>query len=129
MPYKIAAVTQDGQKISSHFGMAPSYRVFTIDGGQILTEEERAKPHHEHHPGEGHHHPSHHETGRDLHGDMFAPITDCTVLLCGGMGQPAYQKAQAAGLEVVLTGGNLREAVQAYLEGDIRSDSRRIHIH
>jgi predicted Fe-Mo cluster-binding NifX family protein len=125
MSYKIAAVTEDNQKLSSHFGMAPAYRVFTVEDGQVLSEETRSKPHHEHHPQgnhEGH-------AGGHGHEDMFAPIADCKVLLCGGMGTPAYQKALSAGLEVVLTGGEIQAAVQAYLNGQTASDLRRVHQH
>lgn len=120
--YKIAAVTQDGATISSHFGMAPAYRVFTIAGGEIVAEEERLKPHHGQHPD----HSSHQGHGHD---DMFAPVSDCRVLLCGGMGQPAFEKAQQAGLELILTGGDIRTAVQAYLGGQVQTDLRRIHRH
>jgi predicted Fe-Mo cluster-binding NifX family protein len=117
---KIAAVTEDGVQISNHFGMAPAYRVFTVEAGQIVGEEERAKPFHAQHPEAGHSHSTNHS-------DMFAPIGDCQVLLCGGMGTPAYQKALAVGLEVVLTAGPAREVVQAYLDGRAASDSQRIH--
>lgn len=124
--YKIAAVTEDGERLSSHFGMAPEYRVFTISGGQVQEAETRAKPHHVHHPqGDDHHH-GHGGVG---HADMFAPIADCQVLLVGGMGDPAYRKAQEAGLEVVLTGGSIQEVVRAYLAGELISDMRRVHRH
>jgi predicted Fe-Mo cluster-binding NifX family protein len=122
MTYKIATVTEDGQGISSHFGMAPHYRVFTIEDGKVVSEETLAKPHHSHHPGSGHGHDHSHD-------DMFAPIANCRVLICGGMGTPAYEKARAAGLEVLLTGGDIHEAVQSYLAGQISSDQRRIHLH
>ncbi|MEJ5240842.1 MAG: NifB/NifX family molybdenum-iron cluster-binding protein [Anaerolineales bacterium] len=118
---RIAAVTEDGERLSAHFGMAPLYRVFTIENGQIVAEEVRQKPHHLHHP---------HENGHDqphFHADMFAPIGDCQVLLVGGMGEPAYRKALAAGLQVILVGGPIREAVMAYLQGTLESDLRRIH--
>jgi predicted Fe-Mo cluster-binding NifX family protein len=121
---KIAVVTENGRQISSHFGMAPAYRVYTIDAGKVIAEEERAKPHHTHHPD--------HDGGHEQHGlheDMFAPIRDCQVLICGGMGTPAYQKAQAAGLEVVLAGGEMRPAVDAFLLGQLGSDPRRVHQH
>lgn len=123
METKIAAVTDDGQKISSHFGMAPHYRVFTIRDGRIIADESREKPHHQHHPdhGAGHQHHG--------HADMFAPLADCQVLLCGGMGTPAYQKAIAAGLQVSLVGGEILPAVQAYLDGSLNSDLRRVHQH
>jgi hypothetical protein len=101
--------------------MAPEYRVFTVENSQVLSEERRPKPHHAHHP-DG----QHHDHGHD---DMFAPVADCRVLLCGGMGTPAYQKALATGLEVVLTGGEIGPAVQAYLSGQTNSDLRRVHQH
>jgi predicted Fe-Mo cluster-binding NifX family protein len=58
---------------------------------------------------------------------MFAPIRDCQVLLAGGMGEPAYQKALAAGLQVILTGGTIQNALQAWLKGELQTDLRRIH--
>lgn len=125
MTYKIAAVTEDGQKISSHFGMAPTYRIFTVADNQILEETQRQKPHHAHHP----QHEGHHEGHASNHDDMFAPLADCKVLICGGMGEPAYQRAVAAGLEVVLVGGDIRTAVDTYLSGDLASDMRRVHRH
>lgn len=121
---KIAAVTEDGEGISSHFGMAPEVHVFTISGGKIVSEEVRTKAHHSHHPT-----PEEHGAGGHHHGDMLAPMADCQVLLCGGMGSPAYQKAVSAGLEVVLVGGPMREAVEHYLQGELSSDPRRIHMH
>lgn len=127
MTLKIAAVTEDGERLSAHFGMAPYYKVFTIEAGEVVAEEMRPKPHHAHHP---HHHGPHDHGHHDhRHADMFAPIADCQVLLCGGMGAPAYAKAQAAGLEVVLVGGTIAEALQAYLRGEAVSDPRRVHRH
>jgi predicted Fe-Mo cluster-binding NifX family protein len=126
MELKIAAVTEDGRTLSSHFGMAPYYKVFTIANGQVVAEQQIEKPHHSRHPepGEAHSH-----APGEGHADMFAPIAGCQVLLCGGMGAPAYPKAVDSGLEVVLTGGDISTAVKAYLAGEIRSDERRIHFH
>jgi predicted Fe-Mo cluster-binding NifX family protein len=124
MMQKIAVVTENGRQISSHFGMAPAYRVYSAEDSKVVAEEERLKPYHAHHPD----HNGGHE-GPGLHEDMFAPIHDCQVLICGGMGTPAYQKALAAGLEVVLAGGEMRAAVDAFLLGRLDSDSRRIHQH
>lgn len=146
MNLKIAAVTDDGERISSHFGRARFFKVFTIANGQITAAEVLAKPHHASHD---HDHDHYHEHGHEptnqqielheeseshghrfgMHNDMFAPILGAQVLLCGGMGTPAYQKAQAAGLEVVLTGGEIEKTVQAYLQGELHSDLRRVHNH
>ena len=128
---KIAVVTQDETKVSAHFGMAPLYRVFTVEDGEIAAVETRAKPHHEHHPDHHNHQHEHgqHQQGRDHHDDMFAPIADCQVLICGGMGGGAHARAQAANLEIVLTSGPIETVVQAYLNGEINSDPNRVHIH
>ncbi len=122
MAIKIAVATEDQQNISNHFGRAPQYRIITVEQSNIMGNEVRSKPYHsqqEPHPAGANH----------SHDDMFAPIADCQVLICGGMGTPAYDKAQAAGLNVILTGGGIEAAVQAYLSGVLTSDLRRIHQH
>ncbi len=123
---KIAAVTQNGKTLASHFGMAPFYHVFTVEDGQIVADVQVDKYHHEAHPEHDSNNDGHH--GHD-HAEFFTPISDCQVLLCGGMGEPAYQRALAAGLEVVMTGGLIEDAVQLYLSGQLSSDPRRIHRH
>lgn len=130
MSYKIAVVTEDGKRISSHFGMAPRYKVFTVDENRIVAEEDREKPHHKRHPDHGTNHGSDHDHSHSPgHTDMFAPLEDCRVLLAGGMGSPAHRKALEVGLEVVLTGGEIRPAVEAYLREELPSDLRRVHQH
>lgn len=127
MTMKIAAVTEDGARISAHFGMAPQYRVLAIEGGRVVADELRAKPHHSHHPAQGHT-PNYEHHALD-HADMFAPIRDCNVLLAGGMGTLAYQKALATHLQVFLTGGDILQAVQAYLQGMLTNHPHRVHLH
>ena len=121
---KIAAATENGETLSSHFGRAPQYLVYSVEAGEISSVDTRQKPHHGEHAAHDHGQPHAHDHD---HGDMFAPIQDCQVLLVGGMGQPAYQKALTAGLEVVLTGGAIEATVQAYLNGELASDLRRVH--
>ncbi len=119
MEHKIAFVTEDGARISNHFGRAPYYRVFTVADGRVVSEEQRGKAHH------GAHAPHHH--GHHNHADMFAPVSDCRIMVAGGMGTPAYAAAQRAGLEVILTGGEIQAALQAYLSGTLEHDPRRVH--
>ena len=126
---KIAAVTEDGVTIHSHFGQAPYYQVLTIQDGQIVGRQQREKPahqgHHEH-GGQEHHH-----VCRETHaGDMAAVIADCQVLLARGMGQPAFRRLQAAGIEPLLVAERtIDEAVQAYLQGGLQNRPERIHRH
>lgn len=125
--YRIAVVTDDGERVSSHFGMASVYRIFTIENDQIVGDESRSKPHHEKHPNHHVHHGGQHDTFG--HSDMFAPVSDCQVLVCGGMGTPAYQRAVQSGMEVVMVGGTASDVVKTYLNGEISSDMRRVHQH
>ncbi len=128
---KIATVTEDGTKLSSHFGVAPSYRIFTIEEGKIIKDEVIDKPHHKEHQEHGGHHNHDHHGHHGGHGGMkfFDVIKDCDVLFAGGMGEPAYKRALSFGFEVIMTGGNIEAAVESYLNGDLVSDQRRVHSH
>ncbi len=127
---RIAVPTEDGQHISAHFGQAPRYVVFTVQDGRIVGREERPKAHHAHHEHEHHHHDHDNGHGHGQHFPaMIANIRDCQVVIVGGIGQPGYQRLLAAGYEVYLAGGRIDDAVQAYLDGRLRSDPRRIHHH
>ena len=117
---KIAAVTNDGITITSHFGLAQYYQVIVLEAGKVTAQEQRPKPHHGVHP--DYHQAEHHD-----HKDMLAPILDCQVLLCGGMRAPAHEKVEAAGLQVILTSGKIDVAVQEYLNGNLVSDPHRIY--
>ena len=62
------------------------------------------------------------------HGGMLEPVADCQVLIAGGMGQPAFERARATGLEVILTSEHvIAKAAAAYAAGTLASDPRRIH--
>ncbi len=115
---KIAFATDNGDTISPHFGMAPYYAVVDVSGG-TLGRELRPKAYH----GSGHDHGAGHS-----HDDMFASIGDCQMLVVGGMGTPAYEAAQARGLQVIATGiPDVTSAIQAYLGGTLRDEPNRVH--
>jgi predicted Fe-Mo cluster-binding NifX family protein len=116
---KIAAATNDGNTIASHFGMAAFYQVIVTEAGKIKTMERRPKPHHTTHPNLA-------QAQNHDHEDMLAPIRDCQILLCGGMRTFAYENAEAAGLHVIMTGGLIEDAVRGYLSGNLVSDPRLI---
>lgn len=71
---KIAAITDDGQRISAHFGRARHFLVFTVEDGEILSREMRDKAGHhdfteeaggEHETHEHHGHGERHEHQED----------------------------------------------------------------
>ena len=152
---KIAFPSEDGQTISRHLGRAPYFIVATLQDGQPPAFEQRPKPHHgsdhEHSDQQAHDHsapqaaPLHPELQKaapnpetsisvsanpeGVHA-MFSVIADCQVLVAGGMGEPAYQRALAYGLDVYLTGEwKIEAALAAYQAGQLESDLRRVHAH
>jgi predicted Fe-Mo cluster-binding NifX family protein len=118
---KIAFPSDDGATISAHLGRAKSYVV--VDGEADQSWETRDKPHHGSEP--------HDHAAGGGHGQiMFEPLRDCQVLISRGMGQPAFDRAISAGLDVVLTGEeSIQTALQAYLQGTLETDMRRVHAH
>ncbi|NJD59010.1 MAG: dinitrogenase iron-molybdenum cofactor biosynthesis protein [Anaerolineales bacterium] len=130
---KIAAITDDGQTISQHFGRANYYLVVTVENGQLVTREMRDKLSHTHFANEPHtSSPSHahgfgaEEQGR--HARMAQAITDCQVLLCRGMGMGAYESMKEYGIKPIVTSiVTIDEAIKAYLDGSIVDHVDRLH--
>ncbi len=134
---KIAAVTDDGTKISAHFGQATKYVVLTIENGRVVARENRVKAgHHEFENEQTHeHHHQHDRQGRgfgrhsaEKHQRMFVAITDCEVILARGMGQGAHNGLQQMGIRPILTDiSDIETAVQAVLDGSIIDHPERLH--
>jgi len=129
---KIALVTNDGETISQHFGRSRYYKIYTVEDKKIIDTEMRER-------GTGHfaqqaqpvaEEPHIDPMGRhgfgaaaaSRHGMMAAEISDCNMLIAGGMGAGAYESFKAAGLDVVLTDKMMiEEAVQAQIDGTLQN--------
>jgi len=131
---KIAVITEDGKKISQHFGRAPFYLVLTVEDGIVVNRELREKLGHAHfaaEPHEGEHHGAGH--GMDAgshtrHANMAEAISDCEVLLCGGMGQGAYESVRRLKIQPLVTDmRDIDTAVQAYLDGTLVDHTELLH--
>ena len=130
---KIAAITEDENTISQHFGRAPLYVVVTVEEGKIVNKETRAKTGHHtfaaHHldlaPGERHGY----DSGSPVrHASMAETIADCQVLITGGMGWGAYESLKSRNIEPVVTDvENIDEAVKLYLEDKLPNLMERLH--
>jgi len=140
MTTRIAFPTDDGRTISRHFGQALEFLVVAVEDGEVTGWETRAKPAHSHEQGGasggqvsvGDIEVAQGEGGGNGRGHqaMFDLLADCQVLIAGGMGRPAYDRAAAMGLEVFLPGEKeIEYALQAYLAGTLTSDMRRVHEH
>lgn len=131
---RIAAVTDDGKTISQHFGRAPYYLVVTVEEGKVVSRELREKLGHAQFANESHDpEPAGqpHGTGpaaQSRHARMAAAISDCQVLLCGGMGYGAYESMRERGIQPILTDiQGIDQAVAAYLAGTIVDQLDRLH--
>lgn len=130
---KIAVITDDGKTISRHFGRAPYYMVVMVEDGKIAGHELREKMGHQHFAGE-HHEEHHHEqhgldqASHDKHSQMAGPISDCQVVICGGMGMGAYESMKLLNIRPFVTDyHDIDEAVQAFISGKLVDHSEMLH--
>jgi predicted Fe-Mo cluster-binding NifX family protein len=130
---KIAVITDDGKTISRHFGRARYYLVAEIDNGEIINREMRDKLGHSHFVKEGHGHSEGQGHGldaasHDKHNRMANAIADCEALICGGMGMGAYRSMQQFNITPIVTSmTDIDEAMQAYLEGQLKDQTDMLH--
>ena len=131
---KIAAITDDGNTISQHFGRAQYYLVATIENGEIIDRELREKlghsqfanePHAADTPGQPH---GMDPASHNRHIQMSEAIADCEALLCRGMGMGAYESMKTRGIKPIVTDiASIDEAVMAYVKGNIVDQVERLH--
>lgn len=135
MNTKIAIVSDDGTSISRHFGRALYYTVVTIENGKVVSKEMRDKLGHAQFAGQHEHHEHHGEeahgfdaASQDRHARMAQAISDCEVLIAGGMGAGAYASLRNAGIRPIVTDLNtIDEAVSAYLAGKLVDHTEYLH--
>jgi predicted Fe-Mo cluster-binding NifX family protein len=130
---KIAAITDDGQTISQHFGRAAHYLVVTIEDGKIIDRQLRDKLGHAHYahmphveqPGQRH---GMDAASHDKHLQMAEAIADCEALLCRGMGMGAYESMKVRGIRPIVTDiASIDEAAMAYAKGQITDHVEELH--
>jgi predicted Fe-Mo cluster-binding NifX family protein len=119
---KIAAVTSDGKTIHPHFGEALGFIVVTLEDNKIVAKDVRnlaeelvqePTPHHNSNEGQPH---------QCRSGKLLELITDCNLVLSGGMCKGVFSKLQRAELSPFLTDVvNIDQAVQTYLEGRLEN--------
>lgn len=116
---KIAFATDDGTSISQHFMQARYYQVITLENGEEVERDLRAKPQQnvgdavQQIPLTGH-------DASEMGEEMLAIIEDCTVLVAGGMSRPMNEKMQQYNLRPVLTNKDtIDEALQDFVQGSL----------
>lgn len=130
---KIAFITDDQKTISRHFGRAQYYLIVEVKNGQDISRELRDKAGHKQYSFEGQRHEGNLGSGMDAashqkHQSMAETISDCDILICGGMGRGAYQSMQTVGIKPIVTDvEDINVALQSYLEGNLRDQVEKLH--
>ena len=131
---KIAVVTDDGTTICQHFGRALYYTVVTIDNGKVTGKEQRNKAGHHVAGAEHASQASHGErhgfdaNAQASHAGMMANITDCQVLIAGGMGWGAHESLKQNGIDSLITDvKSIDEAIQLHIQGKLPNLQERLH--
>ncbi len=100
------AVTYDNGNIFQHFGRTENFKIYTVEDGQIVSDEVI---------GAG-------GIGHEALAGLLADLGADTVI-CGGIGGGTQSALQAAGLEIVSGAqGSADEAVRAFLAGELTSE-------
>ena len=107
------AVASENEMVTEHFGHCINFNIFEVENGQITKTESIPNPGHR--PG-------------------FLPnfLNDIGVhvIVSGGMGGGAIDIFNEKGIEVIVgASGNAKAAVQAYLQGSLKSTGSVCHEH
>ena len=129
---KIAVITDDEKTISQHFGRAHKYVVYTIEDGKIINREVREKSGHHTFGEQSHSHEEGHHgddaQSHEKHGRMAETITDCQVVICGGMGMGAYEYMRRSNIQPLVTDMHeIESAIQSYMSGKLPNLTEKLH--
>jgi predicted Fe-Mo cluster-binding NifX family protein len=116
---KIAVATIDGVSLSQHFGQSKGFVVFEVEGTTVQSQEVRTNNDTPHNQGICNH-DGQQMQGAQGHASMLDLLSDCTVLLCGGMGAGAARSLTANGIKPVILPGarSAYDAVVSYISGN-----------
>jgi predicted Fe-Mo cluster-binding NifX family protein len=116
---KIAFATDDGTTISQNLLQARYYQVVTLQNGEEVGRDLRAKP--QQSIGDSAAHiPLTGQDASDMGEEMLAIIDDCTALVVGGMSRPMHEKIMRYDVRPVLTNkSTVNEALQDFIHGSL----------
>ena len=100
---KVALATDDGQRISAHFGRTRAFAIYELADGQATRLELRPNDFTGHALGHGHGHGPQGGHGHHSHGAILSALADCDVVICRGMGRRLVADFERAGKRVCLT--------------------------
>lgn len=116
---KIAIPTNDGVRISAHFGRSKAFKIIEIEDGKVINQDLKPNNFTGHAQGQHHNHDHNHddhEHQAHSHAGIFAALGNCKTVIAKGMGKRLFDEFEAAQMEIFITKEDLVEnAVQAYI--------------
>lgn len=99
------AMPKEGDMLNQHFGRSKNFIIFTVENQQVVNRKEIGTENLQHnHAG--------------LSGLMMAE--EVSLIILGGIGQPALESLRSQGLDVVRgASGTCEEVLQRYLAGQL----------
>ncbi len=120
---KIAVASDNRVNIAPHFGRTRGFLVFDIEGNDIKGKHYVENTFNGHSQGQPHHHDHAHHHSH--HGIMKA-LSDCEVVISGGMGRRLLADFEAAGKKVYITRAEEADlAITLYLRGKLEHDPEK----
>lgn len=121
---KIAVPSSDGKSVSEHFGRSAFFMVYETDNGKIANKEIRKNGHTPHALGECNH--DQHSHRHHSHSAIIGALSDCTVILCRGIGWRAAEELKKSGIEPFILDRTCTpdEAVSLFIEGKLSSTGK-----
>ena len=133
MVYTWGDASQRGDVASAAKPWYSHFLFRAVEEGKIASKETRKKTGHHtfatHHaelaPGEKH---GYDAGAKVRHASMMENITDCQVLIAGGMGWGAYESLKSRNVQTIVTDvENIDEAAKLYLEDKLPNLMERLH--
>ncbi len=121
----IALPSNDGEKISTHFGRSRSFIIYEISDGSAMKKELR-KNNGVHDEGAGCHN---HEqgTGHHSHDTVLEVLKGVDLVIAGGMGKKIYEDLLCAGIVAITTDeASCDTAVQSFMAGTLKGSQGKM---
>jgi predicted Fe-Mo cluster-binding NifX family protein len=108
---RVAIATSDGQSLSAHLARSTAFAVFDLENGQILSQSVRNRD----------------SDTCGNHRSFVEMLEGCGAVICGGIGQGAFDSLKLAGVEPVVAAGphTIEEALKRFLAGTLVTTGER----
>lgn len=111
MHSRIAVATTDGLSVSDHLARSASFIVMDVTDGGIVSRAVRNR-----------------ESGSCNHKSFVEMLEGCDGVICGGIGQGAWDALTAHGILPIVAAGkhSIDEAITRYLAGSLATTGEKV---